>query len=242
MSDPVKYQGSAIKTLAPKEIWQRGRGYQTVKRYEGTKAAIYAFKGTLYTGSGGSLESFECYQQGGKYILDVYSASKIDGSTSDDDNEAQANPLWELEPEEIESDLKTHSAFSGITANRFAILDAMIDAGTATSTSGASETENNYIKMRLKGTETFLLASYRLRRTWTVNSRSGLRASFTLVNHVDVPDVAGALFNLGDIPEGEWLKMAPVVVKISKQKWEITQEWLWAEEWSALLYGGSGSP
>lgn len=239
MSDPVKFQGSAtpIKSTE-REIWQRGRGYQTVKRYEGTKSAIRDLKGTLYTGSGGSLESFEMYREGGKYILETYSASKIDGSVNDDDNEAESNPLWELEPEEMETDLRAHPYFSGISADRFdEIEEALNDHTTGDLTLTPQETD--YVNMRKKGTDVYLRAAYRLRRTYTVNSRSGLRASFANVNEVDTPNVTGALF---DLPSGEWLKLAPVVVKIAKQKWEITQEWLWDTAWSDILYGGTGTP
>jgi len=97
-----------------------------------------------------------------------------------------------------------------------------------------------YIALRTRGVESYLEAGYQVIQTITTGEKSTLEASLSGVMRVGSPPVpSSAKFTL---PAGEWLKKAPQVYDLGHGRFKITQEWLWAEEGSQLLYGGSWIP
>jgi hypothetical protein len=94
-----------------------------------------------------------------------------------------------------------------------------------------------------RGVDSYYRTAYVLRSTQTCSKRSTLAASYTGVNAVVATGFAAAANTLiGEIPAGEWLKQAPQVRQVTNRKWNIVQEYWWAPQWSALLYGGTGTP
>lgn len=251
----VQVIGNDVATLARTvERWQRGRGYFTVKIYEGSEAAIDALKESLYTGSGGTLDAFEKSRIGGKFQLVVDTAAAPSANITIEDQDAENDPTWELDSERLEKDLIDNAAFDSITATRAAALDRAISTHTALSSTASVHTfttpsgtvttsgtaEFNYCSLRLRGVESYLEFQSVIRRRWIVSKRSQLRAANNNVGRVESPPIpSNALVDLNNL---EWLKMAPDVQEVGKNKFAITQEWVGAEEWSALLYGGSASP
>jgi hypothetical protein len=93
------------------------------------------------------------------------------------------------------------------------------------------------------GVQEYTLPGYVLRSVRNVSKRSTVAASYANVNTVQPPpNVANVNTLIGSLPTGEWLLKAPQVRQYGARRWQITQEWWWSPKWSALLYGGTGTP
>lgn len=251
----IEVIGPDVATLIKtEERWQRGRSYFTTKVYEGSEAAIDALKDSLYTGSGGTLDAYSKVRIGGKFQLTVESGSTPSGFVSVDDSDATSDATWELDAERLEKELIENPAFSSISALRAAAIERGIETHTAATDSGSVWTftvpagtvttsgaaEYAYASLRMRRVESYVVFQYVIRRRWVTSKRSALRAANDNVGRVDTPPIpSSALVDLNSL---EWLKMAPDVQEIGKNKFAISQEWLGAEEWSSILYGGSATP
>lgn len=128
------------------------------------------------------------------------------------------------------------------SAQLHAVRTAYETGDTATGAAFTGKQASLYAFM-CQGAEEKIVSSYVLRETKNVTKRSTVAASYANVNHVDSPPNTQILNTLiGALPSGEWLKKAPSVRIYGARRWQIVTEWWWAEKWSAILYGGTGSP
>lgn len=155
--------------------------------------------------------------------------------------------IYELLSNEFLKPIHTHPYFSEdspvLTAAQINAVYAAYDSRSeSTSFTGK---QGELFDLLSKGTEEYFVNGYVLRESKMVNGRNAVRANFTDVNRVSTPPTtASANTLIGDLADryGEWLKKPPVVRQITKAKWHIETEWWWASKWSAILYGGTGSP
>jgi hypothetical protein len=216
--------------------WDYAGGEVTEQRWEGVQAGIdnlYTFY-KAYAGYMPTLDSLDLDQGRGKAILIARSVGN-----------GEVN--YELYGNDIYKSVETAKYFaidapvltaSQIMAVRQAITDQKSEAAT-----GFAGKQLELWKLQAQGTDQYYETSYVLRETKNASKRSTLTASFLNVNRVESPPDTSAVNTLiGALPTGEWIKKAPQVRLIGLKRWQITTEWWWANKWSAILYGGTGTP
>lgn len=113
--------------------------------------------------------------------------------------------------------------------------------------SGWTETQKNLWSELIQGRDTYQVSSWALRINRTYSSNYSNTIPTTNVGKVYtyaqiqaeaasiVSPISVAIHS--NIPSGgEWLKQAPVLTELSSRKLQLTQEWWWADSWSAFLY------
>lgn len=153
--------------------------------------------------------------------------------------------LYELFSNEFLKPVHQNAWFSGdagLTAAQIQEVYLAFETFTPDATFD-TDLQTQLYNLLCKGTQDYFESGYVIRESKIVNGRNAVQANFVNVNRVSAPpDGAAANTLIGSLPSGEWLKKSPNVRQISKTKWHIETEWWWAEKWSAVLYGGTGSP
>lgn len=112
---------------------------------------------------------------------------------------------------------------------------------------GWSETQKNLWSELIQGRETYQVSSWALRINRTFSSLYSNTIPTTNVGKVytyaQIQSEAATISSPisiainSNIPTGgEWLKQAPILTELSNRKLQMTQEWWWADSWSAFLY------
>jgi hypothetical protein len=144
---------------------------------------------------------------------------------------------YELMANEMSQHISTHSYFASLTDSEVAAVLQAVEAKQPSTFTGA---QSDLYAHCIRGLDEYVVSNYVLRETKNVSKRSLLTASYTNVNQVDTPpDTQVANTLIGLVPSGEWLKKTPIVRQVGNRRWQIIQEWWWAEKWSRILYGGS---
>jgi hypothetical protein len=101
----------------------------------------------------------------------------------------------------------------------------------------AQETLFNHI---ITGIDTYYETAYVFRRTFRASSTTLKKYEIDDLNTVvQLPKLSKTLENFIDkIPEGEWLKRPTQFRFLGREGWEISEEYLWAPQWS-IVYGGT---
>lgn len=235
-------QGSFIEEQGTIYRQTKDGGWETTRTWEGEKATIRAFAATL---SAGGAENVEVTEDGPTAKVSATYADAQDPII--DQNQAVENVTWELLGNDLEKNLKTHSAITPASDGERADLnaaEAAVTAGTAKVAAWATKAKNLFDHLS-KGTQAYLSTQYVLRKTTKVGRAAQVQASLSNVNKVEAPvGVPTDLFNVpSDQGDGaiQWLKKPPTVVYLGKGKFSIAQEW-WGGKWSTQLYGGSATP
>lgn len=92
----------------------------------------------------------------------------------------------------------------------------------------------------LHGNESYYETGFILRRSMQGLITSQLKQTFSDLNKVvAAPTFKSDMDNLiYALPEGEWLHKPPQVEYVGGGKWNVQEEWHWAEKWS-VVYGGT---
>lgn len=150
------------------------------------------------------------------------------------------NTMYELMANDVNKPIYQNSYFDDLTAAQKIAVRIAVDEGTTITTPAKAVSLWTFLA---SGVEEYLETQYVLRETKRVSLRSEVRASYTNVNRVDEPpSYATNTPMISSVPSGEWLKRPPIVRNIGQRRWEVITEWWWANKWSAILYGGTGSP
>lgn len=228
-------------TVSPEGKWEISRVYR------GSKQAIIdalnsnQFKGgvTATIGEGG--EIVERFGTLGQFTGDGLAGQVQDDSLSED------RATWDLVPVEIERPLREHPDFVSYgTQSDLDEIDDYIAAGDKAGLRADTYTgdADKYKTLRLRNVESFLDWYHTIRYVRNV-SRETLQSadvggwgqvSAPIVPNVDV--VRAAVNDLGL----EWLKKPPQITYVGGDRFQIVQEWVGADSWSTLLYGGTATP
>jgi len=223
----------------------RGKGWQTVRSWQGTRAAIEAFK------TSADLDDSEDVQ-----ISTSRGVSTLEATFPyDADNEASRDPgemeeVWEVDFQELQKPIGTHTFLNDLGSTRAAKLaeaDAAIADGTAAALLAAGTTAasiKKYLRLRLTGIDTYVVFSPVVQRTIKCGRRVDVKAASAGVGSVvktsSLPAPKDMLYV---VPSSwEWLKQGPKVQQVPGG-WQIIESWVGAEKWMADLYsGGTGQP
>lgn len=224
--------------------------------YQDGTTTLHTFRGV----AAGIEQLYDAYRAYASTIPSVeaveFDAGRGVGTLSVQENEP-GKPVWELYANELALRVEMNPAFSELTAGEvnqaYAAADAAASDDEATAspydpearTFGLTDGSDAHKLFQLlcNGNDSYFQSAYVLRKTVVTTSRGAVSASFSNVNKVDAPDFSAASSALiGDLPDGEWLKRAPVVRMIGGHRWQVMQEWWWAPKWSEILYGGTGVP
>jgi len=183
----------------------------------------------------------------------------------------EENAIWEVDATEVFRDLRTHPYIvlrSGAIMTELQLADEKIKSGTAYSAGDYALTEVviRYFALRRYGVEGYYQSVLVLRKTMTVSSRSDVEAAYENVNRVvslnSIDPPRNLLGPLGELPnitayssfanpgsptletgDWEWLKKTPKVRSIAgSRRFEISNEWWGADQWSTVFYGGTWDP
>lgn len=170
--------------------------------------------------------------------------------------------IWELIPTPVDRPLATHPSFntSGTQQEILEKIDKAVRAGVGQDTDWDTDYGlaglNDYRNLLAKGTDSYRMWSYVVRRTYTSSLRETEQFDDTdagLVvpwNSIPIPSTlkfAQPVYNRFDgvgavvpVPIDQWL-VSPATVRYERKKYTITKEWLGALGWYAILYSGGNA-
>lgn len=92
-----------------------------------------------------------------------------------------------------------------------------------------------------RGETSYVVSQWVLRHSLVVAANTSIKPTITNIDKVyttaglQSAEAIPATIKF-DLPTGQWLKKAPTVEQESADKWRITQEWWFAEEWDSWTY------
>lgn len=229
---------SAAIPKSTKRQWDRRSGEKIIQPYEGADSAILTLYNNLKAAAEASRSSATdtiSYDPGrGKAMLEVVYT---------DDGVA----VYELFSNELSKSVKQAPYFTttdpALTPAQIEEVTASFVAGLTSAQSGLAGKQAELLQIMNMGVEEYFESAWVLRSTQICGWKSSVTAAMTNVNRkVDAPDISGSLTLINALPAGEWLYKAPIIRTDGPKRWVIVREWWWANKWSAVLYGGSGTP
>lgn len=249
MSNRPLVVGVDDMTEQPRQLrWNNEDGFRTERIFHGPADVIEAQFNDLVNNTTGSDEVVATLSNSGKSELRVVIVD--DSGSTTGGNTEENNSIWEVLGNDVYKDLRQHPKYSTIsTADLLEIENALADGVEYSGSGNADE----YYKLRLRGTEQYIVSEVAIRKTVRVGTRSGVKAAYSNMNRVialgsiNPPSILlGALNSLplagGGSGSWEWLKKVPQVRHISRRQFEISYDYWGAEKWSKVLYGGTLEP
>ena len=266
-ANPVCKPNTSWNQTGKNREYTPGGGWVTVKVYQGPRETIEATLASIAAQSPAPTKIIS-NETGDPARIDAYFSTPVSGYN--EDQSAQDNAIWELDPVEIQKRLESHPRFKGsgkTQAQHAQIIEDINNSilnGTAANKSWATDGAfyDRYRDMRLVGIDSYPLYTWIIRSTISVSATSTLKAAFANVNRVipyasiGVPstvkwgavsiywwsDDAWRSVNLSD-GTARWLCKPPRVMWDSRTaKHQIQSEWWGAMEFSSFLYdGGTGA-
>ena len=172
--------------------------------------------------------------------------SGIDGNTPDSTAEDLLE-RWELLGQDLLVDLRSHPDFAD-DLTEVVLAEEAIRQGNGAFTS-ATQAVQDYYDLRKKGVAQYLRSAAILQRTITTREPGGIVIGWSGVDRagslpLGVPPLI--VSSIGALPDGggtsQWLRRAPQVSVTVGGGRRLVDQWMFAREWSAVLYGGSGTP
>jgi hypothetical protein len=237
-------------------------GWSTIRTWQGPKDSVLVYANQLAAERVAT--NIEVSNDG---PVGTVSATYPDGQDEVLDQDAETlNVTWELFSSDLEKDLSTHYQLiptsdleranqvkakewvtnPPINENYVATGNAATDTAAAiayiTSSVAELDTKSKIIyDLMTRGTTSYIVAQYVIRKTIKVGRNSDVLASETNIGRVTSID--GVPPGLFQIPGNhEWLKKAPNVIFLGRGKYQIVQEWWGADKWSQGLYAGTAQP
>lgn len=242
----MKFTGSAKGVLLPeRRIWDPRYGWQIGSRYRMPYDDLVLLEAEAR--ALGRRTELDPDPQGSYGTLTVWVGAES--------TQAPDQPLvdrWTLEGNDLEKSILEHpdvlAAFPDTDpqarANLRADLDevmsgdktvqAMLDATTVPE---QQEMINQLVNQMALGVEATTVSQYVLRRVLVIASNSSIKPSLEHVGEIYTTaelvaaEAVPATIRF-DLPEGFWLKRTPTVDQMSLDKWQITQEWWHADDYS----------
>ena len=246
------YGHNGYAELKPASSWDPRRGWTIIRRYKGVQAAIDALAVTLI--NAGVRFSREVMPDGGYHILNAtYGAEETQPP-----NEALSDQ-WDLDGNDIEKSLwlkpSVKALFDPLLENGFPgnqwvevrrdiqslVAGDKLPSGIAWF-ADASEFTKRFVADLLRGVDSYHSSEWVLRRRQVIARNSIIKPSNTYVNMIFLTTaklmaVEGVPSNLPfTLPNGVWLKKSPKRSQIAADKWEISQEYWWADDYSTIAY------
>ena len=233
------------------DTFEQGTGRTTVKIYRGPRE-LYEAKWTELEGT--SPDSMSGKKGTPAEITATYLPVDSNVDTA----------VWELIPTAVDRPLATHPSFNTGSTQQAQIeaIDKAVAQGNSQNTDWDAKFGvtglNDYRNLRAKGTDSFRMWSYVVRRTLTTSL-----ASIESANDQDAGQVVtwggigipGSIkfsqpvynkFDAGGDPEGtaipidQWLT-TPETVRYERKMYTITKEWLGSLAWYSVLYPGGSA-
>jgi len=192
--------------------------------------------------------------------------------TADDETSETDNAIWEIIPQDVFKDARTHPYFnpSGSILEYLVAADEAIKRGEQydyASVPNWSTQVQRYLGLRQAGVQGYLAVAPILRKTIVVSQRSLETVDYTnvmrvveLETEINPPaEILGSLSQITKIAnyaggydpanppleatDWEWLKKFPGLRSLEGGKrFEVEYSWLGAEEWNLVFYGGGWDP
>jgi hypothetical protein len=182
-------KGSSSFTEQPKQTrWTPERGYHHVRVFHGplNETTIAALVATL-TGTSAEIN----IARGWPTVVEAAVATSYTDGADDTLTDVLNNAEWSLEPYDLQKTLGTHGKFnsSGASPMGLAVMDAEIRRGVAYGVDyetryaeGPTSNYNDYRDLRGKAVDEWLTWGYVLRRTLTMDHRSGIASRLQLMS------------------------------------------------------------
>jgi hypothetical protein len=242
------YGETAVVEQPRKHTWKPESGWQTLRRWRGSKDAILAYKADESLADASWVEIVE---NGASAVLSALFPYDQAEDVRDDTGDV-VNVVFELEYRDLEKDLRTFPDFAdNIGAAQFEEIEEAIRAGTAYALYAYPGWHGAYVRRRLKGVDTYLAVQPIIRQRIQVASRSAVKASISGILEVGsespisgTPVSPGAVISQPkfSVPGNyEWLKKGPRVVIKPRGKFELIDEWWGAKKWDGILYRGGSA-
>jgi len=174
---------NAFIEQAKKRTFSRQNGWATVRTWIGPKAKAEAKADELELDGAESID----VQEGVPAIITATYPDDA-GDTRDEDNQAEANAIWEIQCSEMEKDLRTHGKFnkSISSAPVLALIDKELEQGIAIGASSYGSKDydtlyadkgelNKYVALKGMGVESYLSFRWTVRKTVSSSRKSTLK-------------------------------------------------------------------
>lgn len=228
-------------SVTPEGKWEISRSYRGSKQ-----AIIDALNANQFKGgvSATIAEGGEIVERFG--TLGQFTSGGLAGQVQDD-TLAEDRATWDLIPVELERPLREHPDFVSYgTQSDLDEIDDYIAVGDKAGLRADTYTgdADKYKTLRLRNTDSFIDYAFTIRYTRNVSRETFLEPDVSSWGQVSAPTVPNidAVRKTVDALDLEWLKKAPTISYVGGDRFQIVQEWLGVDEWSAILYGGSATP
>ena len=250
------YGHNGYAELKPVSAWDPRRGWSITRRFKGLQSSIDALALTLI--ASGVRFTREVMPDGGYHILSAtYGAEESQSPTE------PLSDLWDLDGNDIEQSLwlrpsiKAHLEFfldeSGFPTDSYVAITRDIQelvSGTKLPSDIAwwgdkdphTPELKKFARELLRGVDSYHVSEWVLRRRRVIARNSTIQPSNAYVNMLFMTTsklraVEGVPSNLPfTLPDGVWLKKSPKRTQIASDKWEISQEYWWGENYSTFAY------
>jgi len=241
-----------IKTRTER-ISATGEGRRIVETWQGPQALITTKEDELWTRadivSVNSTNGVPA-QIKAEFVESTQSVIQIDLDT-----------VWEHTPVALDKPLNTHPAFN--TTSQAIMVQERIEEAIRKGVAADIDFDadfgvpnmNDFRNLRLKGVESYRLWSFVISKTIKSGREGLLKAEFEnvqkVVKYVDIGLPTWVKWETPNVrlwngttavtrPIAEWL-VGPPTIRYEGKRYTLTQEWVGAEKWYAILYeGGTG--
>ncbi|MDB4403271.1 hypothetical protein N9204_00385 [bacterium] len=228
-------------------IWNTEDGESQTHTWIGEATAIEAKFETLKSNPGNYGE-ITFAKMKGKGTLTAKVNVGVDGDAGAPSSEVTT--IYEMVTNDIYKPIESSPFWTDITAARTAEILFRVQNGYTTGQryhdgNLSNELEGQEISLYnhlAQGSTEYLESGYVLRRTQRGAKESALDVAYDGVNTVVAPPNASTINPIiSSLPDGEWLKRPPTVTSLSKNRYQISEEWWYAVQWS-VVYGGTLYP
>lgn len=240
--------------LAPTREFVPGRGYVTTRHIQGLRTELEGYmQGLMGSEIRHRLEPIE-----GTPIADLYwEVNSVDDGSNQDEEALSVSSEWELNPQDIELDIRQHPKALAVDAAFPGVLAAVKKAADDFSSSASigddlpelvtvgNATFDGYLsailELFLNAGNKYLSDALVLVHTINVNRGSALKADLSNVLKIFTTEQLQSSENipatvLFSLPSGFWLKKRPQVRSSSNGTAQIVYTWIHAESYSSFLY------
>lgn len=236
---------STLAEQKPRREWSRTEGWQTVRSWVGTNDAIEGLVAQLQAATGGA-DRIAIFPDGPVSRLEAYVSSENAGA------QETAATTWELVGNDLTKSLYELKKSRDLGTTVLEGIQEKVKDKDYSYTVPAGDATSLYELIR-KGTDSFTLSQYVLKKTSVVGSNYTAQIAFSGINkrwtttQINAAEAipTSVIFSITTLETSlpaagtgfawSWLKRTPTVRAIARNRLEVSQEW-YLEAWSTWIY------
>jgi hypothetical protein len=172
----------------------------------------------------------------GRGTYRITNARSLTGGISD----PETGGLQELSSVDVSRPWYTAPYFATLSTEEIALTRRAVEDGIGDPVGVLSGQKSYQLFGHMVRGDNYYATAYLFRRTFRTTSGSVLVLAASNINTVQpLPALNSTVGNLiGSLPVGEWLKRPTTCRYLGREGWDVSDEYLWAPQWS-VVYGGT---